>query len=91
MYTDLTVFDPETIIDRATFTDPHQYSVGIRYVVVNGIPVIEDGAFTGERPGRVFVSETEGRSFDDADDPAFGRKRSNGLGLARQPPHLLVR
>jgi N-acyl-D-aspartate/D-glutamate deacylase len=52
-YADLTVFDADRITDRATFIDPHQYSVGIRHVVVNGVPVLRDGAFTGERPGRV--------------------------------------
>ena len=52
MYADITVFDAETIADRATFTDPHQYSVGIRHVLVNGVPVLENGALTGEKPGR---------------------------------------
>ncbi len=52
MLADLTVFDPETVSDMATFTDPHRYAVGIHHVVVNGRPVILDGAFTGERPGR---------------------------------------
>ena len=51
-YADLTVFDATRIQDRATYSDPHQYSVGIRHVVVNGTPVIRDGAMTGERPGR---------------------------------------
>ncbi|HXV64857.1 MAG TPA: amidohydrolase family protein, partial [Vicinamibacteria bacterium] len=50
---DITVFDADTVADRATYTDPHQYSVGIRYVIINGTPVIQSGAFTGERPGRV--------------------------------------
>jgi dihydroorotase/N-acyl-D-amino-acid deacylase len=50
---DLTVFDPETIIDRATFGDPHQYPMGIPYVVVGGIPVVREGAVTGARPGVV--------------------------------------
>ncbi len=53
MYADLVVFDPETIADRATYTDPHQYAVGIHHLVVNGILVIRNGAYTGERPGRV--------------------------------------
>lgn len=49
---DVAVFDPEVIRDRATFTDPHQYSVGIEQLVINGVPVIRDGALTGEKPGR---------------------------------------
>ena len=50
---DITLFDPERVIDRATFTDPHQYPVGIEYVIVNGVPVIERSEHTGQRPGRV--------------------------------------
>ncbi|MFQ5789395.1 MAG: amidohydrolase family protein [Acidobacteriota bacterium] len=53
MYADITVFDSQTIADRATFTDPHRYSVGVRHVVVNGVPVMKNGALTGARPGRV--------------------------------------
>jgi len=53
MFADLTVFDPETIQDRATFEDPHQYSVGIHHVVVNGVPVLQDGVLTGAKPGQV--------------------------------------
>lgn len=49
---DVAVFDPEVIRDRATFTDPHQYSVGIENLLINGVPVILDGALTGEKPGR---------------------------------------
>jgi N-acyl-D-aspartate/D-glutamate deacylase len=52
MFADLTVFDPETISDRATYTDPHQYSVGVLHLLVNGEPVILSGAYTGARPGR---------------------------------------
>ncbi len=53
MYADITIFDFDTIIDRATYTDPHQYAVGIRHVLVNGVPLLRNGALTGERPGRV--------------------------------------
>ena len=53
LFADVTVFDPETVGDRATYTDPHQYSVGIHHLIVNGRPVIRNGAYTGERPGRV--------------------------------------
>jgi len=50
---DITVFDPETVIDRATFDDPHQYPVGIPHVFVAGVAVVRDGSVTGERPGMV--------------------------------------
>ena len=52
MRADIAVFDPDVIADRATFSDPHQYSVGITDLLVNGVPVIRDGGLTGEKPGR---------------------------------------
>lgn len=51
-FADITVFDPKTIRDTATFSDPMHYSLGVRYVFVNGRPVMWDGAITDERPGR---------------------------------------
>ncbi|MGB6669133.1 MAG: D-aminoacylase [Candidatus Acidiferrum sp.] len=51
-FADIAVFDPKAIRDVATFTDPMHYSVGVKYVFVNGRPVIWDGAITDERPGR---------------------------------------
>ena len=51
-FADITVFDPERIIDRATYTEPFQYSEGVEYVWVNGKLVLEKGAHTGARPGR---------------------------------------
>ena len=50
---DITIFDPDTVVDRATFTDPHHYAEGIRHVLVNGTVVVDDGRHTGARPGRV--------------------------------------
>ena len=47
------VFDPATIIDHATFEDPHQLATGVVHVFVNGVATIRDGAFTRELPGRV--------------------------------------
>lgn len=62
MYADITVFDPETVQDRATYLDPHQYPFGIRHVIVNGVPVIRDGALTGEKPGRVLKGPARRRA-----------------------------
>jgi len=52
MYADVVVFDPNTIIDRATYEKPHQLSVGMREVFVNGVEVLKDGVHTGAKPGR---------------------------------------
>jgi N-acyl-D-amino-acid deacylase len=49
---DITIFDDQTVIDRATFEQPHQYPLGIVYVLVNGYPVLRDGRMTGLLPGR---------------------------------------
>ncbi|MBA2586941.1 MAG: D-aminoacylase [Chthoniobacterales bacterium] len=52
MYADLVVFDPTTITDHATFEKPHQYTTGVKHVLVNGVQVIKDGEHTGAKPGR---------------------------------------
>ncbi len=52
MHADLTLFDPTTVCDRATFENPVQTPVGIPHVVVNGVPVVRNGQVTGARPGR---------------------------------------
>jgi len=52
MFADLTIFDPATVRDVATFEDPKHYSVGVRHVLVNGRAVVSDGRITAERPGR---------------------------------------
>jgi N-acyl-D-aspartate/D-glutamate deacylase len=49
----VTVFNPDTIIDKATFENPHQYAMGIEYVVVNGKMVLDRGKHTGARPGAI--------------------------------------
>ena len=49
---DITIFDADKIIDKATYTDPFQYPVGIEYVIVNGQVVLEKGEHTGATPGR---------------------------------------
>jgi N-acyl-D-aspartate/D-glutamate deacylase len=49
---DLVVFDPETVLDRATFEAPHAYPIGIEHVVVNGVVTVDSGEHTGRRAGR---------------------------------------
>jgi dihydroorotase/N-acyl-D-amino-acid deacylase len=53
MWADVVVFDPNEIRDLATFEKPNQLSVGMRYVLVNGVPVIADGKMTNALPGKV--------------------------------------
>ena len=53
MYADVVVFDPATIVDRATFEDPHRLSVGVEEVFVNGVQVLRGGVHTGAKPGRI--------------------------------------
>ena len=52
MFADIVAFDAATIADKATFADPHQYSVGMKHVLVNGVQVLKDGEHTGAKPGR---------------------------------------
>jgi N-acyl-D-amino-acid deacylase len=52
-FADLAIFDPAAVRDRATYTAPHQLAEGMRYVLVNGVVVIDEGRFTAELPGRV--------------------------------------
>jgi dihydroorotase/N-acyl-D-amino-acid deacylase len=53
MWADVVVFDPETIHDVATFENPNQLSEGMRFVLVNGVPVIDEGKMTNALPGKV--------------------------------------
>ncbi|MFN8722007.1 MAG: N-acyl-D-amino-acid deacylase family protein, partial [Rhodospirillales bacterium] len=79
-YADLVLFDPATVIDRATFDDPATPAAGIRLVVCNGRAVWKDGAPTGTRPGRVIRGrEGCGRS-------ATGAPAASGHVLARPAP-----
>jgi len=52
-FADLVIFDPDTIADKATYTDPYKLAAGVTHVLVNGVPVLVDGTFTDALPGRV--------------------------------------
>lgn len=54
-FADITIFDPESVGDRSTYTEPFQYSVGIEHVIVNGTPVLSNSEHTNARPGRVLT------------------------------------
>lgn len=62
-WADLVVFDPRTIRDNATFTEPHQYPSGIPYVFVNGVAVVDNGKITGATPGKVLTPGTDGTRY----------------------------
>ena len=51
-WADITIFNPNTVIDRATFNSPHQYSEGIEYVLVNGEIVLSQGILSAALPGK---------------------------------------
>jgi len=52
-YADVVIFDPDNIKDKATYKDPHQYSEGINYVIVNGEIVVHNKKITGLKPGKI--------------------------------------
>jgi N-acyl-D-amino-acid deacylase len=62
-WADLVVFDPKTVADKATFTEPHQYPTGIPFVFVNGVAVVDGGKFTQATPGKVLTPRTDGTRY----------------------------
>jgi N-acyl-D-aspartate/D-glutamate deacylase len=62
MKADVVLFDPATIADRSQYDKPHQYSVGVRDVIVNGKFSLRNGEVTAERPGRVLYGPAHARS-----------------------------
>ena len=59
MKADIAIFDPETVRDRATFEQPHQYAEGVTQVIVNGQVAFEDGKMTAARPGQVLYGPSK--------------------------------
>jgi N-acyl-D-amino-acid deacylase len=60
MKADIAVFDPERVRDRSTYEDPHHFSEGMRHVIVNGVPVLQDGKMTGKLGGSVLRRAKQG-------------------------------
>jgi N-acyl-D-amino-acid deacylase len=61
MAADLVVLDPAAVADKATYQQPHAFAAGIPHVIVNGVPVVRDGAPTRARPGVPLTPQTEKR------------------------------
>jgi N-acyl-D-amino-acid deacylase len=68
LWADITVFDPNTIIDNSTWEKPHQYATGIDHVIVNGRIILAKGQHTGARPGAILYGS--GRGQEAKSDPA---------------------
>ena len=60
LWADVTIFDANTVIDRATFENPHQYPVGIQYVIVNGVVTVEPKGHTGAWRGASSTGQASG-------------------------------
>ncbi len=56
-FSDITIFDPIEVIDKATYADPHKYPSGIDYVIVNGKITVDNGEHTGEHAGAILRSK----------------------------------
>ena len=56
MIADLVIFNPKTISEKCTYANPHQYPVGIPYVIVSGVVVVDDSKHTGAMPGKILKS-----------------------------------
>ena len=61
MWADLVLFDPDRIIDKASFENPHQYPEGISHVIVNGVTVVREGEHSGKLPGQPLLGRGAGR------------------------------
>jgi N-acyl-D-amino-acid deacylase len=61
-YADVVVFDPKTVADTSTYAKPESYPIGVPYVMVNGVLVVDKGQHTGARPGMIL----KGRAYTGA-------------------------
>ncbi len=84
LFADVTVFDPERVIDHSTFLKPFRYSEGISYVLVNGQVVLDASGHTGALPGRASATES------DRSTTSFARGQEAESWVAAKPPWLLA-
>ncbi len=85
-FADITIFDPATVRDVATFEDPHRTSVGIEYVFVNGVLSLEKGKLTGQLGGRPL----RGPGYTPATVEAGGSSESAPSGLLKSPRKFVL-
>jgi len=79
MWADIVVFDPGTVRDRATFELPNQLSEGMHYVLVNGVPVIDQGKATGALPGKVLRGPARNRGRTGGNRGRTGKRCCVGI------------
>ncbi len=82
MVADITIFDPATVIDRATYEEPTLLSEGIRHVIVNGVVALQDGKATGERGGQVL---RRSKNMPSRPMPSFGQHVVTANGSISSP------
>jgi gluconolactonase len=85
-FADVVVFDPDRVIDQATYEDPFQYPLGIQTVIVNGRVVLDGGTHTGARPGRALRHRPPGALAADSPVPPAERPRPLGIRHAGEGP-----
>ncbi len=85
MWADVTVFDPATIIDNATWENPHQYATGVRFVLVNGKLVLDAGEHTGARPGVILYGPGKAVTRADRDAAAWVIRQGGNVRIAGRP------
>ncbi|MCX8036878.1 MAG: D-aminoacylase [Candidatus Sumerlaeia bacterium] len=89
-FADVVVFDPKTFRDTATFTNPHQYATGVRFLFVNGKAAIANGKVTGELAGRVLRHKSPVAAADGHGRQAESGARQRGAQSEQRSPHAGV-
>jgi N-acyl-D-amino-acid deacylase len=72
MFADITIFDHESFKDETTFSEPHKYSVGLKYVIVNGKIVVSENIHNGELPGMLVYGPGKKQEEENEDKDRTG-------------------